>query len=96
MITEEQKEQLSDEVESAKQAKEIVNNPAYQKAITMIRGDLYNKFRQCGWKDDEERAEIWRKEQIVNWFEDTLSETIQTGKLAEQTLTQKVRKIVGL
>ena len=31
MITDEQKEQLSEEVEAARQAKEIVNNPMYQK-----------------------------------------------------------------
>ena len=96
MITDEQKEQLSEEVEAARQAKEIVNNPMYQKAITMMRGELYNKFKQCGWKDNEERAEVWRKEQIVDWFEDTLKECIETGKLAEKTLMQRVKKIVGL
>lgn len=95
-MNDDHRQQLNDEMEAAAQAKQIVNNPMYKQAIIMIRGDLYNKFKKCGWKDDDERREIWRKEQIVDWFEEIMNETLETGKLAEQSLTKKIRKVVGI
>lgn len=55
-------------------------------AFIQLKGDLMMKFESTSFKEDEERREIWRKMQVIGWFEQTLNEIINDGKIAEKEL----------
>lgn len=77
-------------------ADDVVNNPIYLEAITAMKGELYAAFAKTGWKDSAERDEIWRKQQAINWFENYLRQVMDSGRLAEKTLAEKVKRKLGL
>ena len=51
-----------------------------------MKADLMMKFEETGYKDDDERREVWRKLQTIAWFDNNLTEIINNGKMAEEEL----------
>ncbi len=84
-------EKLKGKVAEGLNADAILNNPLTQKALTNIRANLYRQFRKTKFKQQEERDEIWRKEQAVNWFESVFEKTVRDGEIARKTLLQRIK-----
>jgi hypothetical protein len=59
-----------------------------EKAFTQMKADLMFKFESTGFKEDDERREVWRKMQTIAWLEQTLTEIVNNGKMAEQELSR--------
>lgn len=78
------------------QAQEVLDNPIYQEAYTALRADLFEKFQSTKFRQHEERDEIWRKLQVVDFIENYMRKTMVDGKVAEKTLMQKGKKLMGL
>lgn len=57
-----------------------------EKAFIQMKAELMLKFETTGYKDDDDRREIWRKLQTVAWLEQSLTEVINNGKIAEKDL----------
>ena len=55
-------------------------------AFIQMKADLMLKFEETGFKDDDERREVWRKLQTIAWFDNSLTEIINNGKIAEEEL----------
>ena len=55
-------------------------------ALIQMKADLMLKFEETGFKDDDERREVWRKLQTIAWFDNSLTEIINNGKIAEEEL----------
>lgn len=70
---------------------QVLNNVEYQKAFIAIKAHLLSEFENTKFKQQEERDEVWRKLQSLNFIERQLTEVMQTGKIAEQTLTDKIK-----
>jgi len=81
-----QKEQNKREVAFAALGQLVVNNEAYQQAMTARKAQIFDVF--CKTKQDQTdvREEAWRTmknmEALEKWFEHLLN----TGKMAEQSL----------
>ena len=78
------------------QAQQVLENPVYQEAYTALRADIFEKFQKTKFKERDERDELWRKLQVVDYIEKRLRQTMQDGKIAEMTLAQKGKKLIGL
>jgi hypothetical protein len=87
-------ERLGQQSERGIQAQQLLNNPLFAEALTMMRGELMTLFEQTKFKEKDERDEIWRKLQIVGWFESYITKVMQTGQLADKTLKDKVKSIL--
>jgi hypothetical protein len=57
-----------------------------ESAFIQMKADLMFKFENTGFKDDDERREIWRKMQTVAWLEQSLQNIVDNGKIAEVEL----------
>jgi len=55
-------------------------------AFIEMRAELINKFENTTYDQANDRTEIWRKMQVIAWFDGILTEIIQTGKIAEEEL----------
>ncbi len=77
-------------------ARQVLDNEIYREAFGVLRAQLIDGFTQTKFKDSDERDEIWRKMQTVDYIEGHLKEVMETGKIAEATLAQKIKKVVGL
>lgn len=96
----EQDLKLGEDAERGIAARDILNNPIYREAFIAIRAQLFGQFEQTKFRQSDERDEAWRKLQAINFIEGYLSRVMQTGKLAEMTLKERVkntaRRMVGL
>lgn len=87
---------LAEDSDRGKKALMVLNNPIYQESLLAIRGELMHAFEQTKSDDSKARDEIWRKLQVIGWFENHLRRVMQTGKLADETLLQKVKRTMRL
>ena len=57
-----------------------------QSAYMQMKAELVMKFEGTGYKDDDDRREVWRKLQTVSWLERCLNNIVDNGKIAEVEL----------
>ena len=97
-MSNQQKQQAANEINRAEMARQVTSNPLYQEAFTVYKAQLLDVFQKTNFKQSEERDEVWRKMQTVNHIEDYLAEAMETGVMAQHTLSMldKGRKLVGL
>jgi hypothetical protein len=86
----------NDEKEAARgrYAQEVLDNCIYKEAYVMLRAKLFEDFSKTKFRDSEERDEIWRKLQVVDYIENYMIKVMQSGKIAEETLLQKTKKVL--
>jgi len=82
------------ELVRGQQANDVLNNPIYQEAFVMIRASLMQQFEKTKFKQIDERNEIWRKMQTVEWVEKHLKQVMQSGTVAEATLAQRGKQFI--
>lgn len=85
---------LNEDSDRGKRALLVLNNPVYQEAMIAIRAELMQAFEQTKSDDSKVRDEIWRKMQVIGWFENRLRKVMQTGKLADETLMEKAKRFL--
>ncbi len=68
-------------------AEEVLNNEAYNFAITAMKGDIIAKLAiNPILSDNSEIVELVRKLQSINELEDQLTQIMRDGEFAEQNL----------
>ena len=82
---------LQNDVLRMQSVNSVLNNTEYQNAFMMIKAHLLSEFECTKFKQHEERDEVWRKIQSLNFIEGQLTEVMQTGKIAELTLADKLK-----
>jgi len=87
---------MNQEVNRGERAKQVLHNELYKEAFTALRASLYDGFCHTKFKDSDERDEIWRKQQAVDFIENYLQEVMETGEIARASLAQRAKKVVGL
>ncbi len=92
----EQLRQVKQDLNRATLASQVSSNPIYTEAMIAIRGELFDKFQNTKFKQNDERDEIWRKLQTIDWLESYLKEVMETGELASHTLSllEKAKKAI--
>lgn len=82
---------LKRDIDRANSVKSVVSNAEYQNAFLTIKAHLINQFESLGYKQKDDMIEIHRKLQSMNWFEKELENVMNTGKMSEQTLLQRLK-----
>lgn len=59
------------------------------KCFVQLKAELMIRFEQTGYKDTEDRTEIWRKMQTIAWLEQCLTDIANSGKIAEDELQRR-------
>ena len=78
--------QLLDIYEDGRNAYTYQEKLIAEKAFIQMKADLMFKFESTGFKDDDERREVWRKLQTIAWLDQALTEIVNNGKIAETEL----------
>lgn len=76
------------------QSSAVLNNPIYQEAFVMIRASLMEQFQKTKFKENDERNEIWRKMQTVEWVEKHFRQVMQSGQISKATLAQRGKQLI--
>jgi len=74
------------EVNRGEQAESILENPIYQEAFLIIRARLMEEFQKTKFTQSDERDEVWRKMQSVDWMEKHFQQVITSGRISEQSI----------
>lgn len=82
------------ELVRGQQADDVLNNPIYQEAFVMIRARLVEEFSKTKFKQADERDEIWRKMQTVDWVEQHFKNVMQSGRVAKATIAQRGKQFI--
>lgn len=85
---------MNPEINRGERAKQVIDNKLFKEAFTMLKAELYNGFINTKFKDSDERDEIWRKQQAVDYVESYLTEVMETGEIARKGLLQKIKRVV--
>lgn len=85
-------ENLKAQIAEGKNAEDFIQNPRYQKAKTVIRANLFRQFEKTGYKDSEDRDEIWRKLQALKFIENNLEKAIRDGEMAQKSLLARIKE----
>lgn len=86
-----EREQLKEAVSHGNDARELLENPLIQGFLSRHRERLNAQMRKTKYGDDDDRREIWRKHQTLDWFEMELSRFIRDGDLAEKSLLEMAK-----
>ena len=92
-MNEEQLRQAQSDMNRAELARQVQQNPAYVQAITAIRASLFEKFSATNFSQSQERDEVWRKMQVVDWLERELADTMKNGRVAQETKNMLLRAL---
>ena len=90
---------MTDEIGLGQYAEQLLGNPAYQTALMMIKGDLFEEFnRKTAWNGVKKREHIYKQMQAVNDLEAKIQNMVSNGKaLAKmQERHSKLKSIRGI
>lgn len=85
-MTPEQEEQLKNESAFAQMGQQVVNNQAYQQAITLRKAQIFEVFCNTSADQQDVREEAWRTMVNMNALEQYFDQLLTTGKMADQSL----------
>ena len=89
MIKQERQEALQKEYLHGKEAKQLLESPAFSRAIEAVRTDLIEGFIATSWRKRKHREEAHRQLQLLQRITDKLENELGSGKLAKKRLEAK-------
>ena len=72
---------MTDEEFLGEQAERVLENPAYQRAITAVKGQVYQEWSETGFFQRRKRERLWLMQRVVNQFESELARMVDGRKL---------------
>jgi len=87
-----------DDINNEALARQVLENSAYQRAITEIKGDVYKRFTETPAESYEALSELKREAQVIQDFESKLALAMSSGLYARETLSllDRAKKVVGI
>lgn len=89
---------VDQEIREARDADSVLNNPVFKGAVDGIERNLIERMKQVPMADIDTQHELILSLQLLGSLKRSLSDIIQTGKMAEiqkeQSLAQKVKRFV--
>ena len=69
------------EIRRGQDAAVVLDNPIYQEAMRVLRGQMMEQFQNTRHDQSEERDEIWRTLRCLNGLEAQLEAVMTTGRV---------------
>lgn len=70
----------------ANQAKELLANPLYIEAVTVMRAAMYAEFEDSRLADDDARLDLWQRMQLMKRFQGRFESIVKQGNKAAKTI----------
>ena len=83
---EEQRRKATAQQSRANQADELLSNPLYIEAVTVMRAAMYGEFEDSKLSDADTRHELWQRMQLMKGFQDYFEKIVKEGKKGTQTI----------
>lgn len=74
------------EVESARRAAEVLDNPAFVEAMTALRNDVISTWKACPVRDAEGQLLLLQLAKVTDKFEGILRGMVERGKAAQHRI----------
>jgi len=75
-----------EETARGREAALVLENVVYKEAMIVLKAKLMQMFQETTHDQSDERDEVWRKMQMMDWLERQLDSVMKTGKMGEETL----------
>ncbi len=82
---------LKEAAKRGQDAERVLKNPIYNEAYLVIKADQISKFESTKYDQQNERDEIWRKLQALNWVQQEMERIMRNGEVAQKTLLEKIK-----
>ena len=87
MSTEKEQRQKATAAQSrANQATELLDNPLYIEAVTVMRAAMYGEFEDSKLADADSRHELWQRMQLMKSFQNYFEKIVKEGERGTQTI----------
>ena len=86
---------LHEDMQKARQAKELIENEQFKAAFNSIRAGIITKWQSCPVRDHEGQHELKLMDKLLSEIEGYFKSIIETGKMAEIQLDNE-KKLVKL
>jgi hypothetical protein len=83
---EEQRKKATLSQQRANQATELLANPLYIEAVTVIRASMYGEFEDSKLADEDARHELWQRMQLMKSFQGYFEKIVKEGRKGTQTI----------
>ena len=74
-----------------KLADQLLSNPLHKEAFDSIEGVLWAEFKKTKFAQSDERDEIWRKIQSLQWVQQHYERIVRDGDKARATLLERMK-----
>ena len=90
--------QARNDVTRAHNASELLANPLYIEAITVMQAAMFEQFNDSKLADADDRHELWQRMQLMKQFQGKFESIVKQGEKAQQTLTmlEKAKKLIRI
>ena len=82
-------DQLEREIQRGQSAADLLDNQVWRDTWTEYEAEIVDQLKRCPPRDAEGREKLVLMLQMFAKFQAMVTETVQTGKLAAETLRQK-------
>ncbi len=88
-------DKLEDEINRGQKAAQILSEPLFKEAFATLKQECYDKWLTSPVRDEEGREKLWLMLKATERAEQHLRSVMETGKLAERSLQQKLAQATG-
>jgi hypothetical protein len=89
-------DQLEADTHRAHKAAQILGEPLVVEAFTVLRQEIYDRWQSSPARDADGREKLFLMLKAADRVHAHLASVIETGKLAQATLKQKMAQAAGL
>jgi len=75
------------DMDRANRASELLSNPLYIEAITVMRAAMFAEFEDSKYGSADDRHELWQRSQVIKQFQARFEEIVKKGERGRKTLT---------
>ena len=75
------------DISRAHRASELLANPLYTEAITVMQAAMFEQFNDTKLEDEKQRHELWQRMQLMKQFQGRFESIVKQGAKAQDTLT---------
>ena len=88
-------DKLENEINRGQKAAQILSEPLVKEAFATLKQECYDQWQKSPARDAEGREKLWLMLKSAERVEQHLRSVMETGKLADATLRQKLARATG-
>lgn len=88
--------ELNSDIKDGQEMKDFLAKSKFSNAVLVVKADLLNRFEATKEGQVEERNEVWRQLRSLDLIVKQLESVIITGELAEKTLLERAKSVIGM